>query len=70
MWETEGKPMDTTVILALRQKIMKVLLEEHKIKTSTSSNELGRWQKQLQSDRNCLSAFSALTSSGSPSAIP
>ena len=49
MWETEGKPMDTTVILALRQKIMKVLLEEHKIKTSTSSNELGRWQKQLQS---------------------
>jgi hypothetical protein len=47
MWEAEGSPKNTSTVLALRQKIMKVLLEEHKIKISTSSNELGRWQKQL-----------------------
>jgi hypothetical protein len=52
MWEAEGSPRDTTVILALRQKIMKVLHDEHKIKMSTSSNELGRWQKQLVTIKN------------------
>jgi hypothetical protein len=49
MWEAEGKPMDPGVILQLRRRIMTALLDDHKIKTSTSSNELGRWQKQLVS---------------------
>jgi hypothetical protein len=47
MWEAAGSPRDTTTILTLRQSIMKVLNDEHSIKISTSSNELGRWQKQL-----------------------
>jgi hypothetical protein len=47
MWEAAGSPKDTQVILQLRQTIMKTLNDEHKIKTTTSSNELGRWQKQL-----------------------
>jgi hypothetical protein len=47
MWEAAGSPRDVPVILALRQIIMKTLNDEHKIKISTSSNELGRWQKQL-----------------------
>jgi len=49
MWEAAGKPSDIPTILALRQTIMKVLNSEHDIKMSTSSNELGRWQKQLVS---------------------
>jgi len=47
MWEAAGKPKDIPTLLQLRQTIMKVLNDEHKIRTSTSSNELGRWQKQL-----------------------
>lgn len=47
MWEAAGSPRDIPTILQLRQTIMKTLNEEHKIKISTSSNELGRWQKQL-----------------------
>jgi hypothetical protein len=47
MWEAAGKPFDIPTILSLRQTIMKVLNDEHKIKVSTSSNELGRWQKSL-----------------------
>jgi hypothetical protein len=47
MWEAAGKPLDIPTILVLRQTIMKVLNDEHKIKVSTSSNELGRWQKEL-----------------------
>jgi hypothetical protein len=47
MWVAAGSPSDTTTILTLRQTIMKVLNDEHKIKSSTSSNELGRWQKQI-----------------------
>jgi len=47
MWEAAGKPFDIPTILSLRQTIMKVLNDEHKIKISTSSNELGRWQKEL-----------------------
>lgn len=47
MWEAAGSPKDIPAILTLRQTIMKTLNDEHKIKISTSSNELGRWQKQL-----------------------
>jgi len=47
MWEAAGSPRDVSVILQLRQTIMKVLNDEHNIKINTSSNELGRWQKQL-----------------------
>jgi len=49
MWEAAGSPKDIPAILTLRQTIMKTLNDEHKIKTSTSSNELGRWQKQILS---------------------
>jgi len=47
MWEEAGQPQDVSTILQLRQKIMKVLNDEHSIKMTTSSNELGRWQKGL-----------------------
>jgi len=47
MWEAAGRPLDIPTILMLRQTIMKTLNDEHKIKVSTSSNELGRWQKEL-----------------------
>jgi hypothetical protein len=47
MWKAAGKPRDPGVILQLRRQIMTALNDEHKIKTSTSSNELGRWQKEI-----------------------
>jgi hypothetical protein len=47
MWETAGSPRDLQQILILRKSIMKTLLEDHQIKTVTSSNELGRWQKNI-----------------------
>lgn len=47
MWEAAGSPREIPTILALRQTIMKILSDEHKIKNSTSSNELGRWQKHI-----------------------
>jgi hypothetical protein len=47
MWEAAGSPRDVPTLLQLRQTIMKVLNDEHKVKLATSSNELGRWQKQL-----------------------
>jgi hypothetical protein len=45
MWEEAGKPMDKTVVLELRKKMMAVLETEHGIKRTSSSNELGNWQK-------------------------
>jgi hypothetical protein len=44
-WEAAGKPTDMPTVLALRKTIMTQLLEEKGIKKSTSSNELGAWQK-------------------------
>jgi len=45
MWENAGKPTDRPVVLALRKSIMQVLEEEHAVKRTSSSNELGNWQK-------------------------
>lgn len=44
-WESEGKPSDQKILLALRRKIMDDLEQKHGTKRVTSSNELGRWMK-------------------------
>lgn len=44
MWEEAGKPTSKEEILALRRKMMDVL-EADGIKRTSSSNELGNWQK-------------------------
>ena len=43
-WEEAGKPTDTSIILKLRKEIMNVL-EAKGVKRTSSSNELGNWQK-------------------------
>jgi hypothetical protein len=44
MWEDAGKPTSTSAVLALRKQIMNKL-EEEGVKRTSSSNELGNWQK-------------------------
>lgn len=44
MWEQAGKPTSASAVLALRKKMMDVL-EEQGVKRTSSSNELGNWQK-------------------------
>ncbi len=44
MWTEAGKPTDAPVVLALRKKIMDAL-EVNGVKRTSSSNELGNWQK-------------------------
>lgn len=45
MWEAAGKPTDKSVILPLRKKMMDQLETEYAVKRTSSSNELGNWQK-------------------------
>lgn len=45
LWEAAGKPIDKSQILVLRKEMMRVLEEEHQVKRTSSSNELGNWQK-------------------------
>jgi hypothetical protein len=45
MWEAAGKPIDKTQVLALRKLMMEKLDVEHGVKRTSSSNELGNWQK-------------------------
>lgn len=45
MWQAAGAPKDLPVILALRKEIMAKLENDHGVKRTTSSNELGNWQK-------------------------
>lgn len=45
LWEKEGKPTDKGVVLALRRRIMDVLEADYQVKRTSSSNELGQWQK-------------------------
>ncbi len=45
LWEQAGKPIDKPMILVLRKEMMRVLEEEHQVKRTSSSNELGNWQK-------------------------
>jgi hypothetical protein len=54
MWEAAGNPKDIPILLQLRQTIMKVLQDEHSVKLATSSNELGRWQKNLLAPKTDL----------------
>lgn len=44
MWEEAGKPTAMTTVLALRKRIMDAL-EQKGVKRTSSSNELGNWQK-------------------------
>lgn len=44
MWEEAGKPKDKNMVLLLRRAIMSVL-EQDGVKRTSSSNELGNWQK-------------------------
>ena len=45
MWEKEGKPTAKAEVLALRKRMMEVLETDHGVKRTSSSNELGNWQK-------------------------
>lgn len=49
MWEEAGKPTEKSSILSLRKEIMGVLESDHGVKRTTSSNELGNWQKNRAS---------------------
>lgn len=44
MWEEAGKPTDRSKVLTLRKQIMDAL-EQQDVKRTSSSNELGNWQK-------------------------
>jgi hypothetical protein len=44
MWAAAGKPTEKTAVLALRKDIM-TELEKDGVKRTSSSNELGNWQK-------------------------
>lgn len=44
MWEETGKPTEKSTVLALRKDIMSAL-EQDGVKRTSSSNELGNWQK-------------------------
>lgn len=44
MWEEAGKPTEKSTVLALRKDIMSSL-EQDGVKRTSSSNELGNWQK-------------------------
>ena len=45
LWQEAGKPTDAKVVLELRKKMMAVLEQEHHVKKTSSSNELGNWMK-------------------------
>lgn len=45
MWTEAGRPTDPKMVLALRKKIMDELEAKHEVKRTSSSNELGNWQK-------------------------
>ena len=44
MWEEAGEPTEKSTVLALRKDIMNAL-EQDGVKRTSSSNELGNWQK-------------------------
>ncbi len=44
MWEEAGKPTDKSRVLTLRKQMMDTL-EQEGVKRTSSSNELGNWQK-------------------------
>lgn len=44
-WHKNGSPKDIPSILALRKQLMGILETDYNIKKTSSSNELGNWQK-------------------------
>jgi hypothetical protein len=48
-WSAAGSPKDEKDILKLRKELMIKLEKEYSIGRNTSSNELGKWQKQIMS---------------------
>ena len=45
LWEQAGKPTAKSEVLALRKRMMDVLETDYEVKRTSSSNELGQWQK-------------------------
>lgn len=45
LWEAAGRPSDKQRVLGLRKEAMDRLEKVHNIKRTSSSNELGNWQK-------------------------
>lgn len=45
LWEREGKPTGKAEVLALRKRMMDLLESDHGVKRTSSSSELGQWQK-------------------------
>lgn len=45
MWEEDGKPSVKPAVLSVRKRVMDFLEKTHQIKRTSSSNELGNWQK-------------------------
>jgi len=45
VWAKHGKPTDKQQVLALRKRMMEILESDHSVKRTSSSNELGNWQK-------------------------
>jgi hypothetical protein len=45
LWQAAGSPKEMGTVLKLRKEMMSTLEAEHGVKRTTSSNELGAWQK-------------------------
>jgi hypothetical protein len=45
IWAKHGSPKEKNAVLALRKRIMDILEADHAVKRTSSSNELGNWQK-------------------------
>lgn len=45
LWAADGQPTDKAGVLHLRKKIMDTLERDHQVKRTSSSTELGKWQK-------------------------
>lgn len=46
IWERAGKPMTSSAVLALRKTCMDELEQQHSIKRTSASSELGNWMKE------------------------
>lgn len=46
VWEERGKPTDVKTVLAIRKEVMALLENDFGVKKTSSSNELGKWQKE------------------------
>lgn len=46
VWESQGKPTDVKLVLSIRKEVMTLLENDYGVKKTSSSNELGKWQKE------------------------